>query len=83
MNVRKVALSLPMQENDANARTIREYLVALVERVWDEAEGFSGKRAFGNSDWQGEVYETLIEAGLADDEAQADSIIRGAIEEMK
>ena len=41
-------LNLPMQDNDAGAATIRDYLVALVREVWRERDGFSGKRPFGN-----------------------------------
>jgi hypothetical protein len=31
--------------------TIRDYLRNLLLRLWDEDEGFSGKRPFGNSGW--------------------------------
>lgn len=57
-------LCVPMQENDADAGTIREYLVALARNVWREGECFSGKRPFGNSCWQAEVYRALFEAEL-------------------
>lgn len=56
-------LDVPMRENDANASTIRAYLVALVREVWKEVDGFSGKRPFGNSGWQYEVYDALVTAG--------------------
>jgi hypothetical protein len=56
-------LDIPMGQNDSGADTIRGYLVALVARVWDEGEGFSGKRPFGNSSWECELFEALIEAG--------------------
>ena len=54
----------PMRENDAGAATVGEYLVALLCKVWQEEQGFSGKRPFGNSSWQWEVYESLGDAGL-------------------
>lgn len=57
-------LDCPMEGNDAGASTIREYVVALARGVWDEGEGFSGKRPFGNSSWEYEVYEALGKAGL-------------------
>jgi hypothetical protein len=56
-------LDIPMGQNDSGADTIRGYLVALVDQVWREGEGFSGKRPFGNSGWEVELYEALIEAG--------------------
>ena len=57
-------LTLPMQDNDAEAATIREYLVALLRQLWAEGEGFSGKRPFGNSGWEWDMYPPLIKAGL-------------------
>jgi hypothetical protein len=53
-------LALPMDKNDANAATIGDYLVRLAEQAWVEEEGFSGKRPFGNSGWQHEIYIALI-----------------------
>lgn len=43
--------------------TIREFLVQLLETLWEEEEGFSGKRPFGNSGWQGDVERALVRAG--------------------
>jgi hypothetical protein len=56
-------LDTPMQPNDADAKTVREYLVALLAAVWGEGEGFSGKRPFGNSGWKWDLYEPLVRAG--------------------
>jgi hypothetical protein len=56
-------LDVKMRENDAGARTIREYLRALLVAVWEDGEGFSGKRPFGNSGWEYDLYAALIEAG--------------------
>jgi len=57
-------LNLPMGDNDADAGTIKEYLIALLSEVWREGEGFSGKRPFGNSDWEFDLYKPLLTAGL-------------------
>lgn len=58
-------LNLPMPDgNDANAATIRDYLIALVRQVWAEQDGFSGKRPFGNSGWDNDLYGPLIKTGL-------------------
>lgn len=60
----QAVLDCPMEGNDAGAATIRGYLVALVREVWKEGEGFSGKRPFGNSSWEYEVYGALVRAEL-------------------
>lgn len=73
------------QPNDAQAATIRDYLKALLLAVWDEAEGFSGKRPFGNSGWMYDVYASLERAGLArtDDDSNADALVRDAIKALR
>lgn len=88
-------LRVPMGDNDASAETIREYLVALLEELWDAGEGFSGKRPFGNSSWQHELYQALVAVGFiegkidedgyieeCDDEA-GDLLIKKAIEALR
>lgn len=57
-------LDLPMGENDAGAETIRDYLKELLIRLWHEVEGFSGKRPFGNSGWEYELYNALAKNGV-------------------
>lgn len=52
-------LDLEMVTNDADAKTIREYLKRLLSKVITEEEGFDGKRPFGNSGWLGELGYTL------------------------
>jgi len=56
-------LACPMQDNDAGADTIRTYLVALLAELWKHGEGFGGKRPFGNSGWEYELYEALARQG--------------------
>lgn len=55
-------LDLPMEENDAKANTIREYLLALLTTLWEEGHLFSGKRPFGNSGWSYDLYKPLVAA---------------------
>lgn len=64
-------LDVPMGDNDADAGTIRDYLIKLLSTLWEEQDGFSGKQPFGNSDWTGELEVALIRAGL----------VRGTIDE--
>lgn len=56
-------LDLPMGENDANAATVRGYLKALLTKLWEDGEGFSGKRPFGNSGWERDLHFPLVKAG--------------------
>lgn len=74
--------------------TVREYLVKLLETVWTEEEGFSGKRPFGNSGWKSDIHAAMIEAGLTKgkldkdgyiedvDEKAADKLILDAIQRL-
>lgn len=90
----KAILDIAMSTNDAKARTVRDYLKALLREVWVQEESFSGKRPFGNSGWQGEVAAALIKAktipGELDsdgyvnryDQSQMDEAVRTAIEAL-
>ena len=82
--------------NDAEVDTVGEYLTRLLLMVWEEREGFDGKRPFGNSSWEYEVYDALAKGGLclidrdgdgysdgtAEQYEAADLAIRQAIEHM-
>ena len=57
-------LDIEMQSNDARASTIGEYFRKLAIKVWLLNEGFSGKRPFGNSGWEMEIYIALAAAGV-------------------
>lgn len=87
-------LDLPMQSNDSGAETIRGYLLELLLMVWEQGEDFSGKRPFGNSGWEKELYEALVKSGaisgtidewdqLEDyDDVAGDAVIAAAIPEL-
>lgn len=57
-------LSLPMDENDAEAETVKDYLTDLLWSLWAQGEGFSGKRPFGNSGWEHDLYRPLVRASM-------------------
>lgn len=61
-------LNIPMQNNSANAATIKDYLKKLLLAAWEEGESFSGKRPFGTSGWENELYTTLVVAGKVEGE---------------
>lgn len=48
---------------DCGANTLRQYFHELLHTLWNEGEGFSGKRPFGNSGWENDVYLALVEMG--------------------
>lgn len=66
-------LGLPLNvPNDAGVTTVREYLAALLEELWTRGEGFSGKRPFGNSGWEYDLYRALTTAGYVHSEFDED-----------
>jgi len=87
-------LALPMQENDADAATIGGYLIKLLATLWDEKDGFDGKRPFGDSGWDGDLVVALIQAGVIEgkldedgyivscDDDAAETLIAAAIQEL-
>jgi hypothetical protein len=91
---RKV-LATTMQENDADADTIGDYLRELLLVLLEEQDQFSGKRPFGNSGWTYDMYAALIAEGLVEgeldedghvqdvDEDEAYALLRAAAEELR
>jgi len=86
-------LTVPMEDNDADASTVGEYLSRLLSELWRYDEGFSGKRPFGNSGWKYDVYLALVQASLVTgviedgylesvDSDAADNLIQEAIARM-
>jgi hypothetical protein len=75
-----------MQGNDADAATIREYLVALLAALWREQEGFDSKRPFGNSSWDCGLFIPLVKAGfvsaVSDEDGCLDEIDGDAAEAL-
>lgn len=62
-------------ETDIGRVTIRYYLQTLLTKLWEEAEGFSGKRPFGDGAWQYPVYESLIKHGVIDGELDEEGYV--------
>lgn len=72
----KEILDLPMEEgNDADVKTIREYLKELLSELWRKRDGFSGKRPFGNSGWAGELEIALVQGGAIDGSIDGDGYL--------
>ncbi len=60
------ALEVRFDSDAGDDLTVRQYLHALLSTVWSEGECFSGKRPFGNSGWEHELYAPLAKAGFID-----------------
>lgn len=52
--------------------SLREYLFELLATLWIEGESFSGKRPFGNSGWEYDMYAFLVQAGAVRGEFDED-----------
>lgn len=90
----KQILALPMEKNDSGASTIGGYFKEILKEFMREKEGFSGKRPFGNSGWEYELYKPLIvakavhgtldEFGCIDecDESECERLLNLAIEAL-
>jgi len=58
-------LALEFESMDLSRKlTIKDYLKELLITLWKEGECFSGKRPFGNSSWQYEMYHALVKHGV-------------------
>lgn len=57
--------------------TMKEFLVNLLLKVWDEEEGFNGKRPFGNSSWQHDVAYGLVKSGIIEGYIDPDGYLEG------
>lgn len=72
-------LNCPLGErNSAKAKAVGDYLTKLVVRVLQEADDFSGKRPFGDSDWYWELVTPVAERFQISDEEAAGRIVEAA-----
>lgn len=55
--------------------TVREYFKELLTALWNEGEGFSGKRPFGNSGWENDLAIPLIREGIVKGSLDEDGYI--------
>ena len=65
MSIEK-ALEVRFDSDAGDDLTVRQYLHELLRKLWDEQERFSGKRPFGNSSWDFDLYTPLAKAGFID-----------------
>lgn len=93
-DLNKAVLNAVLPEWSDRQGTVREYLIELLATVWRQEESFSGKRPFGNSGWQWDLYSALAMAGLVDgqldeygqyediNDGEADQLITAAIQAL-
>ena len=55
--------------------TLREYFKKLLKCLWIEGEGFSGKRPFGDSGWDWDIYSALVKGGFINGSLDSDGHI--------
>ena len=61
----KEILKLKFYCNDLRKdMTIKNYLKTLLLTLWEEQDGFSGKRPFGNGGWIYDVYGCLVKNNI-------------------
>ncbi len=60
----KKALELRFDCDIGDDISIKEYFLQLLLTLWEEGEGFNGKRPFGNSGWESDLYIPLIQNGF-------------------
>lgn len=62
----EAALAVRFDSDAGDDLSVRGYLRQLLLAVWDEGEGFNGKRPFGNSGWEGDISQALAKVGIVD-----------------
>jgi hypothetical protein len=63
-NVYELTLNSPMTYcRDFKDTKVVDWLYKLLQTLWDEEEGFSGRRPFGNSGWSLDLIYSLVDCG--------------------
>lgn len=71
-------LELKFYSDDLNEElTIREFMQRLLITLFDEMEGFSGKRPFGNSSWDDDLIKCLVRNHIIIGEIDEDGYLDG------
>lgn len=71
------ALAVRFDSDAGDDLSLREWLTSLLERVWDEEEGFNGKRPWGNSGWASDPAPALIRGGFLEGVVDEDGYPEG------
>lgn len=60
----KEALDVRFDSDAGDDLTVRQWLRELLMLVWIEDESFDGRRPWGNSGWENDIYRPLVKAGF-------------------
>lgn len=71
----KQILNAPLETDDCDATTIKEYLHEIMLKLWQEGESFSGKRPFGNGGWKFDIYVALVKCGAVEGKLDEDGFL--------
>lgn len=63
MKAREI-LAVELGENPSGRKTIGGYLHELMVQCWHRGSSFDGKRPFGSSSWEFDLYAALGRAGM-------------------
>lgn len=80
-NTNHSILDLSMEGNDAQAHTVRAYLKTLLLLLWEDPESFNGKRPFGDSGWEHDLFDTLLRNRIISGHIDEDGDVREIDEE--
>lgn len=78
MNIQLIVLNCPIAEGChglGKALTVRDFFINSMIELWNEGEGFSGKRPFGDSGWEYQIAKSLIVAGIVEGELDEDGYV--------
>lgn len=71
----KTVLEIRFDSDAGDDLSVREWLCDLLQTVWSEGECFSGKRPWGNSGWEYDIYNSLAKAGVIPGELDEDGCL--------
>lgn len=69
------ALEYRFDSDAGDNGSIRDYLHTLLRQLWNQGEGFSSKRPFGNSGWESDLYVPLVAGGFVDGAVDEDGYL--------
>lgn len=69
------ALEVRFDSDAGENKSIRDYFFTLLDTLWEEGEGFSGKQPFGNSGWEYDLYKPLIQHGFISGSLDSDGCV--------
>ena len=68
------ALDVRFDSDAGQGLSVRDYFWRLLRDVWIEQDMFSGKRPFGNSGWEYDLYGPLARAGFIEASVQGTEV---------